>query len=173
MKNLFKTLLSASIVLLITSCNQNSPAPSPVTPTPAAYSVNVFSTFLVNGQQLGASAVVTSLSGWQVSNGSQQNQISLCFTSPSDGKIYGGFFIKAPVGVPLHLGSNPNCSLTLMDVNHNYMCDTLNVNLTKITTTKNDTYEGTFSGNVTKTNGWPLFTNNVYPATGSFKVPLI
>lgn len=28
MKNLFKTLLSASIVLLITSCNQNSPAPA-------------------------------------------------------------------------------------------------------------------------------------------------
>ena len=34
MKNLFKTLLSASVALLISSCNQNSPSPSPATPSP-------------------------------------------------------------------------------------------------------------------------------------------
>jgi hypothetical protein len=175
MKNLFKIVLSASIVLLITSCNQNSPAPAtstPSTPAPQNTTLNVFSTFLCNGQQLGASAAIStnSITSWSLTKG-QKDLISLCFTSPADGQVYSGFLINSPNGTTLQLGSNTNCTLQLMNGNNIYSCSTLTVNLTHIATAVNDTYEGTFSGNVKLTVSSP-FSMNTYPASGSFKVPL-
>ena len=175
MKNLFKTLLSASVVLLITSCNQNSPASSSSSSSSSnnnASTINVFSTFLCNGQQLGASASIStnSITSWSLTKG-QKDVVSLCFTSPADGKVYSGFLINSPNGTPLQLGSNLNCSLQLMNGNNVYSCSSLTVNLTHIATTVNDTYEGTFSGNVKLTVSSP-FSMNTYPASGSFKVPL-
>jgi|GEM_PF-5517688 len=153
----------------MTNCKKSAiTEPTPIAPT----TLTVFSTFLCNGTQLGTSKTIstTSYTSWYITKGTK-DIISLVFKSPLDGLTYSGFIIESPSGVPLKLGSNPNCQLSLMNGNNLYSCTTLNVNLTHMASTVNDTYEGTFSGNVILTVTSP-FSSNTYPSSGSFKVPL-
>jgi hypothetical protein len=136
-------------------------------------SLDVYTTFSCNGQELGdtKTIVLPNLTDWGVTHGAVKDQISLGFKSPLDGKSYGGWIINSPDGTPLHIGSNPDCYLALMNGNNVYSSYHINVNLTHITTTINETYEGTFSGIVTKAISSP-FSMNDYPCSGSFKAPL-
>lgn len=157
-------LLFFTLFFVFVNCSNNS--------STEETSMDVYSTFLCNGQQLGASKTISlsDVTNWSVTTQSTKDQISLGFTSPSDGQTYSGFFINTATGSHLHTGINTNCKLNLMNGNNLYSCSSLTVNITHLATEINDYTEGTFSGNVTLTCTSP-FSSNDYQASGSFKVP--
>ncbi len=165
MKKLFTKILLISFIIIISSCSNNSSTDES--------NMNVYSTFLCNGQQLGASKTISisQITNWSLTTQSTKDLISLGFTSPNDGQTYSGFFINSANGSHLHAGNNTNCTLSLMNGNNLYSCSNLTVNITHMASVLNDYIEGTFSGNVTLTCTSP-FSSNDYPVNGSFKVPL-
>jgi hypothetical protein len=137
-------------------------------------SIDAYQTFSFNGQEFGntKTIILPNYTNWRVTHGTRRDEISMGYKDPLDGKSYSGFMIWSPDGTPLHIGSNPDCHLILQTSDYTYESYDINVNLTHITTTINETYEGTFSGIGTNfDHDSYIFTD--YPCSGSFKVPLI
>lgn len=165
MKNSLFKIFSITLILIFSNCSNNSSSEDS--------NMDVYSTFLCNGQQLGASKTISlsKVTNWSVTTQSTKDVISLGFTSPSNGQTYSGFLINSANGSHLHIGNNSNCTLQLMNGNNLYSCSNLTVNITHMASSINDYIEGTFSGNITLTCTSP-FSTNIYLSSGSFKAPL-
>jgi hypothetical protein len=164
MKNLIVKLPILLLVLLLSACTKKPSSSS---------SMDVYSTFSCNGKELGRSKSIslTSITNWMLTKQTNNDQISLGFTSPEDGKTYSGFFINSPKGSNFRLGTNTNCTLSLMNGNTIYSSSNLTVTITHFPSAVNDYCEGTFTGIVSVTSTSPISFND-YASTGSFKVPL-
>ncbi len=167
MKNLIVKLPILLLVLLLSACTKKPSSSSSMS------SMDVYSTFSCNGKELGASKSIslTSITNWVLTKQTNNDQISLSFTSPEDGKTYSGFFINSPKGSRFSLGTNPNCTLGLMNGNTLYSSSKLTVTITHFPSAVNDFCEGTFTGIVSVSSTSPVSLNE-YASTGSFKVPL-
>lgn len=180
MKNQIVSVLILTLGLLSIGCEEENSTPSASNNPPPnpSNTLNVFSTFFSNGTQYGASATIdtSQFTTWYVdkNNGNQTELVSLDWRSPDDGQTYSGFFIVSPSGIPFHLGSNPGCEVTLGGGSFTYINDgPITVNFTKIASSVNDTYEGSFTGTFlfTDATNWPP-AQEYRTASGSFKVPL-